>query len=339
MKNFHDAPLTVAAFYKFVAVRECPLLQNSIDEFARVRGIMGTVLLAPEGINGTIAGTPGAVDEFINYLRNGNVFGGVFRDISPKFSRASDMPFLRLRVRLKSEIVTLRAEDIDPTRQVGTYVSPRDWNDLISEPDVVVVDTRNVYETAIGTFEGATDPGLDQFTDFKTFATRELDPEQHKRVAMFCTGGIRCEKASSYLLAQGFEDVYHLQGGILKYLEEVPENESRWQGACFVFDDRVGVEHGLRQSEHELCRACRWPLSISDRSNSDYIEGVQCPHCKDKLDEATRARAVERQHQVELAISRGEAHMGDRGRDVAEKRRSDKNVRRQQSRGASKGIV
>ena len=332
MINSHDAPLLVAAFYKFVPLKDCGRLREAIDDFARARGIMGTVLIAAEGINGTVAGEPDAIDALFTYLREGNIFGGAFRDLAPKFSDASKMPFLRLKVRRKREIVTLRSPEVDPRHRVGTYISPGDWNALIAEPDVVTVDTRNIYETAIGTFEGAVDPRIDQFTDFKDFVARELAPDKNRRVAMFCTGGIRCEKASSYLLGLGFEEVYHLQGGILKYLEEVPEAESRWRGACFVFDDRVGVGHRLEKSEHELCRACRWPLTQAERAHPDFIEGVQCSHCKDSLDETTRARAIERQRQVELAKKRGEAHMGDRGRVSAEKRRKLKLAQKKKSR-------
>jgi len=339
MTETKNKPLKVAAFYKFVALDQLEEFQIAIKEFLDARGVNGMVLLAPEGINGTIAGEDEAISEFITYLQTGNVFGGAFRDLAPKYSRAKSMPFLRCRVRLKKEIVTLRAEGVDPTREVGTYVAPSDWNALITRDDVVLVDTRNDYETAIGTFEGAIDPETDHFTEFKDFTTNNLDPARDKKVAMFCTGGIRCEKASAYLLAQGFEEVYHLEGGILKYLEEVPEEDSQWRGSCFVFDERVGVEHGLRLSDHMLCRACRWPLSADDRAHPDYIENIQCAHCKDTFDDAKRNTVIERQRQMDLAKARGEAHMGDAGRKSALARRAAKLKQKELERALTKARI
>ena len=335
MTDKQNTPLAVAAFYKFVKLEGRENLSDFIDGFARERGIRGTILLAPEGINGTIAGDTDAVDQLIEYLRMGNVFGGAFVDLAPKMSTATEMPFLRLRVRLKPEIVTLRAEGVDPTTEVGTYVAPKDWNALISSDDVIVVDTRNKYETAIGTFKGAIDPDTDHFTDFKDFAASELDPEKNKKVAMFCTGGIRCEKASAYMLKLGFEEVFHLEGGILKYLEDVPAEASTWEGSCFVFDERVGVEHGLKQSDHVLCRACRWPLSSTDREHGDFIDGVQCHYCKDSFDDAKRRSVIDRQKQMDLAAKRGEVHMGDGARKASEQRRATKLKQKAHARAKS----
>ena len=327
-----NQPLLVAAFYKFVQLDDPQAFADLIEKFAADRGIRGMVLLAGEGINSTIAGDADAVEALIDYLRTGNVFGGAFRDLEPKFSETSKMPFLRLRVRLKPEIVTLRADGVDPSREVGSYVDPSQWNALLNQDDVTLIDTRNKYETAIGTFEGAVDPALDNFTDFKDYAKKELDPSKNKKVAMFCTGGIRCEKASAYLIGLGFEEVYHLKGGILKYLEEVPEAESKWRGSCFVFDERVGVEHELKVSGHSLCRACRWPLSDDDRAHDDYIDGVQCAYCKDSFGEQKRISMRERQRQMELALSRGEAHIGDQARKDALARRTAKLAQKKRER-------
>ncbi|CCD87845.1 conserved protein of unknown function, putative Rhodanese-related sulfurtransferase [Bradyrhizobium sp. ORS 285] len=239
--------LAVAAFYQFVALPDFRDLRAPLQAFCATRGIKGSILLAEEGINGTVAGTNEAIDALVTEFGQGELFAGRLDNLELKFSTATAMPFQRLKVRLKREIVTLGDPAADPTRQVGTYVSPADWNALISAPDTLVLDTRNAFEVAMGTFEGAVDPRLHSFGEFKDFAARELDPARHKRIAMFCTGGIRCEKASALLLARGFAEVYHLKGGILKYLEEIPEAESRWRGGCFVFDERVALGHGLRQ--------------------------------------------------------------------------------------------
>ena len=240
-------PLKVAALYQFAALPDFRQLREPLRALAAGLGIKGSVLLAHEGINGTVAGGDEAIDAFVGELQHGPLFGGRLDNLELKFSSTSEMPFQRLKVRLKKEIVTLGDTAVDPTRQVGTYVEPSDWNELISAPDTLVIDTRNAFEVAMGTFEGAVDPDLKSFGQFKEFAAQKLDPAKHKRIAMFCTGGIRCEKASAYLLAQGFGEVYHLKGGILRYLEGVPEEESRWRGECFVFDERVALGHGLRQ--------------------------------------------------------------------------------------------
>jgi UPF0176 protein len=244
-------PYQVAAFYQFAALPDFRCLREPLRAFCARLALKGSVLLAEEGINGTLASSPEAIGDLVKELRGGELFGGRLDNLELKFSQASAMPFQRLKVRLKKEIVTLGAPAIDPTRQVGTYVDPADWNALIATPDTLVIDTRNAFEVAMGTFPGAIDPGIDSFGQFKDFAARHLDPARHRKVAMFCTGGIRCEKASAYLLAHGFAEVYHLKGGILKYLEGVPEAESRWRGECFVFDDRVALGHGLRQRATE----------------------------------------------------------------------------------------
>jgi UPF0176 protein len=240
-------PLKVAALYQFAALPDFRELREPLRALAAGLGLKGSVLLAHEGINGTVAGDDEGIDAFVRELQHGALFGGRLNNLELKFSSASEMPFQRLKVRLKKEIVTLGDTAADPTRQVGTYVEPSDWNELIAAPDTLVIDTRNAFEVAMGTFEGAVDPGLKSFGQFKEFAAQQLEPAKHRKIAMFCTGGIRCEKASAYLLAQGFNEVYHLKGGILRYLEGIPEDESRWRGECFVFDERVALGHGLRE--------------------------------------------------------------------------------------------
>jgi UPF0176 protein len=239
----------VAAFYQFAALPDFRELREPLRAICAGLGLKGSVLLAHEGINGTIAGEPADIDALVGELRTGSLFGGRLDHLELKFSQAATMPFARLKVRLKKEIVTLGDAAVDPTRQVGTYVEPADWNTLISAPDTLVIDTRNAFEVAMGTFEGAVDPGIKSFGQFKDFAARHLDPAKHQKIAMFCTGGIRCEKASAYLLAHGFSEVYHLKGGILRYLEGVPKEQSRWRGECFVFDERVALGHGLQERQ------------------------------------------------------------------------------------------
>jgi len=245
-------PLKVAALYQFAALPDFRELREPLRAFCVGLGLKGSILLAAEGINGTVAGSDEGIDTLIAELQQGALFDGRLDHLELKFSRADTMPFGRMKVRLKKEIVTLGDPKADPTRQVGTYVDPADWNALISSPDTLVIDTRNAFEVAIGTFEGALDPKIASFGQFKNFVAQQLDPAKHKKIAMFCTGGIRCEKASSLLLAEGFAAVYHLKGGILKYLEEVPEAESRWRGECFVFDERVALGHGLRARVKEV---------------------------------------------------------------------------------------
>ena len=250
---------SVAAFYRFVKIDDLPLMQTRIKEFCAARGIIGIILLAPEGVNSTIAGEPDKLDETIDFLDS--VLG--IRSGELKFSTAEKRPFRKLRVRLKKEIITMKRDDADPTQQVGTYVRPAEWNALLQDPEVVLLDTRNTYEVELGTFENAIDPKIKTFSQFPDFVEKHLDPAKHKKIAMFCTGGIRCEKASAYMLAQGFEEVYHLQGGILKYIEETPPESSKWDGTCFVFDRRVALDHGLAEDKaaQELTAAnAAWPI-------------------------------------------------------------------------------
>jgi UPF0176 protein len=247
---------TVSAFYKFVAIADTAVLRDEIEACCRDKQILGTILLAGEGINGTVAGSQANITALETWLRTDARFG----DLTCKHSTAAEAPFQRLKVKVKSEIVTFGADGADPTKRAGTYVSPQDWNALIADPDVVVIDTRNAYEVAVGTFEGAIDPGTRSFNQFPDFVAASLDPKTHRKIAMFCTGGIRCEKASAYLLSQGFEAVFHLQGGILKYLEDVPAEQSQWSGECFVFDERVALQHGLQEGQHALCASCGHPI-------------------------------------------------------------------------------
>ena len=298
--------IIVAALYKFAPLPQFRDLQQPLKECCEAGGVMGTLLLAEEGINGTIAGTRQAIDDVMALIRSNTVL----EDLEYKESHASQMPFYRLKVRLKTEIVTLGVPGISPLKKVGTYVAPKEWNDLISDPDVLVIDTRNDYETVMGTFRGAIDPQTKTFRSFPDYIKANLDPAKHKKIAMYCTGGIRCEKASSYMLEQGFEEVYHLKGGILKYLEEVDNQESLWEGECFVFDERVGIKHNLDLGTFELCRSCRQPLAPEDKTSSKFVDGITCPSCFDTISEKSKQRAAERQKQIRLAKQRGQKHIG-----------------------------
>ena len=322
--------IKVAAFYKFADSFGFQRLQPVLAKFCCSRNIRGTILLAAEGINGTVAGHPEAIDALMAFLHADPLLEGKFAGAEIKFSIAQTMPFLRMKVRLKAEIVTLRAPEADPARRVGTHVAPQDWNTVIAGQGVVLIDTRNDYEVRLGSFAGAIDPGTRNFTEFKDFVAEKLDPRRDKRVAMFCTGGIRCEKASSYLLAQGFAEVFHLKGGILAYLETVPEAHSRWQGECFVFDERVAVTHGLVEGEATLCRACRQPLSGFDRAHPRYLEGVRCAHCAD--DSKKHKAATERQRQIALAAARGDDHLGDAAALTAARNRARREALRTSDR-------
>jgi UPF0176 protein len=264
-------PVTVTAFYKFVSIADPASLRETLLSLARERAIMGTILLAHEGINATIAGSDEAIRWILTWLRA----DARFADLVSKESYADEIPFRRLKVRLKREIVTLRRPEADPTKRVGTYVKPEDWNALLSDPGVIVVDTRNAYEVGIGTFKNALDPGTRAFSEFPEFVSANLDPAKHPRVAMFCTGGIRCEKASAFMLSQGFPEVYHLEGGILKYLENIPPEQSLWQGECFVFDRRVALEHGVQPGTYVMCWECGFPIQREAESR----EVPPCPHC------------------------------------------------------------
>jgi UPF0176 protein len=298
------AAVQVAAFYRFTAMAELPALRAELLAEAEAAAVRGTVLLADEGVNGTVSGPEGGVQRFLARLRR---CPGL-EALEARLSWAPQQAFHRLRVRLKREIVTMGVPGVKPAEQVGTYVGPQQWDALIRDPATLVIDTRNGYELAIGTFEGAIDPGTASFREFPAWVERELRPLVAERrpeaIAMFCTGGIRCEKASAYLLQQGFENVHHLQGGILRYLEEIPEEQSSWRGECFVFDQRVALNHRLEPGKHSLCHACGLPLAAADRQHPTYREGVSCRHCLDRFSEADRARFSERQRQIELAERR-----------------------------------
>ena len=300
------ADIVVAALYRFVTLEDFHELRQPLLEECLAAGTKGTLLLAGEGINGTIAGTREAIDRVLAYLRADPRLAA----LEHKESRDTAMPFYRMKVKLKREIVTMGVEGIDPGRVVGTYVKPGEWNALVNDPEVLLLDTRNDYECAIGTFQGALDPSLTTFREFPDYVKRELDPGKQRKVAMFCTGGIRCEKASAYMLEQGFEEVYHLEGGILKYLEEVPAEESTWVGECFVFDNRVAVNQQLEKGQYDQCYACRRPITEDDKLSEQYVKGVSCPYCHDSLTADRAARFSERQRQVELANARGEIHVG-----------------------------
>ena len=294
--------IVVAAFYKFAKLPDFKQLQAPFLEFCLSVNINGTILLAEEGVNGTVAGSRGSIDSLMAFLKT----EPRLHDIDHKESFTNELPFDRMKVKLKKEIVPLGVSTVDPNELVGTYVSPEDWNELISDPEVIIVDTRNDYEVDIGTFKNAIDPKTKRFRDFPAFVSDNLNPDIHKKVAMFCTGGIRCEKASSYMLQQGFKEVFHLKGGILKYLEKIPADKSLWDGECFVFDQRIAVGNGLIVGDHEQCYACRHPVSPQDRESSKFRLGVSCPHCFDNLPEKTRARAIERQKQNVLSKKRTE---------------------------------
>ena len=297
----------VAALYHFTRFEDPDALRPGLVEICAAHGTKGTLLVAQEGINGTIAGTRAGIDAALKAIR---ALPGCTA-LEHKESTATEMPFNRLKVRLKREIVTMGQPDVDPAQGTGHYVDPEDWNALIAQPDVAVIDTRNDYEVAIGTFDGAIDPQTKSFGEFPAWWEANKERFHNKRVAMFCTGGIRCEKSTNFLLGQGVEDVFHLKGGILKYLEHVPEEDSRWDGECFVFDGRVSVGHGLKEGTHRLCFACRRPLAPEDLRHADYEAGVQCHRCADEFSEADRRRFRDRQKQIRLAHDRGETHMGD----------------------------
>jgi UPF0176 protein len=296
---------TVAALYHFTRFETPDALRAPLRDLCEASEVRGSLLIASEGINGTIAGPRKGIDAVLAHIR---ALPGC-ADLEWKESTATEAPFARMKVRLKKEIVTMGVPGVDPKAKVGHYVRPADWNALISAPDVAVIDTRNDYEVAIGTFEGAVDPDTTSFREFPEWWARNKERFHNKRIAMFCTGGIRCEKSTNYLIEQGVEEVYHLKGGILQYLEDVPEEDSLWRGECFVFDERVSVGHGLTEGPHLLCRACRRPLLPEDTKRPEYEHGVSCHHCISEHSDADRARFRERQKQIELAKARGERHM------------------------------
>lgn len=298
--------IVVAALYKFVRLSDFADLRTPLREVMQANNVKGTLLLAEEGINGTIAGSRRGIDAVLAWLKKDERL----QDLDHKESLTEEMPFLRTKVKLKKEIVTLGVPGIDPLDNAGTYVTPEKWNELISDPEVLLIDTRNEYEIEIGSFKGAVNPDTETFREFPAYVAENLDPARNKKVAMFCTGGIRCEKSTAYLKSQGFEEVYHLKGGILKYLEEVPAEQSLWEGDCFVFDDRVSVGHNLQQGEYDQCHACRRPVSQEDMKDPAYVPGVSCPHCIGKTSSERKVRFQQRQKQIELAKERGARHLG-----------------------------
>ncbi|MFC3120084.1 oxygen-dependent tRNA uridine(34) hydroxylase TrhO [Agaribacter flavus] len=315
MKNY-----LVCAMYKFVALDNYKDIRKPLCEFMEKNNIKGTLLLALEGINGTVSGTRENIQSLLDYLNADSRIN----PISHKFSWHDEQPFYRTKVKLKKEIVTMGVEGIDPKRTVGTYVKPQDWNALISDPEVVVVDTRNDYEIEIGTFKHAINPNTASFREFPEYVENTLDPEKHKKVAMFCTGGIRCEKSTAFLKEKGFDEVYHLEGGILQYLEDVPKEESLWEGDCFVFDNRVAVNHDLEKSHYDQCYGCRLPITEEDKQSPQYEKGVSCPKCFGTHTDEQLARFREREKQVNLAKKRDEEHVGTGARDVMLQKRQAK---------------
>ena len=309
-----DKGVIVAAFYKFIHLSDPVAVQRDLQKACESAGILGTILIAHEGINGTVCASRVGICALMAHFADSPYFS----DIQPKYSFAEEPAFYRMKVRLKREIVTMGQPDIDPENSVGTYVSPQDWNALISASDTLVIDTRNRYEVAIGTFENAVDPETASFRDFPAWIENYMadlpEEKRPKNIAMFCTGGIRCEKATSYLRARGYENVFHLEGGILKYLETMPAEDSAWRGECFVFDQRVSVKHGLAPGAYDQCHACRTPLTQEDKQRASFEHGVSCLHCIDAHDDADRARFRERQKQIRLSKERGQAHIGKAAR-------------------------
>jgi len=298
------------AMYHFADLPDFKKLHEPLLQFCVGHNIKGTLLLAYEGINGTVAGSEKSILELLDYLKTDPLFEGKFKGLGHKESWSDKHPFYRMKVKLKKEIVTLGVPGVSPTKVVGTYVKPKDWNAIISDPEVVLIDTRNDYEFSIGTFKNAINPKTNTFREFPAYVKAHFDPKKHKKVAMFCTGGIRCEKASSYMISEGFNEVYHLEGGILKYLEEVAPEKSLWQGECFVFDQRVAIKHGLEVGEFDQCYACRYPLSKDDMKSDKYTPGISCPYCYNTHTPEKLKSLTERQRQVILAKERGLNHIG-----------------------------
>ena len=318
----------VCALYRFVDLVNYEEIQTPLLNIMNANQVKGTLLLASEGINGTIAGDQGGIDNVLNWLKS----NPSLTDLTAKFSFDTENPFYRTKVKLKKEIVTLGVEGIDPNRVVGTYVKPKDWNALISDPEVLLVDTRNDYEISIGTFKNAVDPKTTNFREFPQYVKENLDPKKHKKIAMFCTGGIRCEKSTAYLKEQGFGEVYHLEGGVLKYLEEVPESETMWEGECFVFDNRVSVNHQLEKGQYDQCHGCRLPITEEDKKSEKYMQGVSCHQCHDSLSEQQKLRFLEREKQIRLSQERGQAHIGSDALTQLEENRAKKQAVKMQQR-------
>ncbi|MDX1491470.1 MAG: rhodanese-related sulfurtransferase [Pseudohongiellaceae bacterium] len=320
--------VVVAALYRFARLEDFEQLREPLRNIMLDNEVRGTLLLAKEGVNGTIAGSREGIDNVLQHLRSDPRLSA----LETKESYVDENPFYRTKVKLKKEIVTMGVEDIDPNQIVGSYVKPKDWNALISDPEVILIDTRNDYEVQIGTFENAVNPKTETFREFPDYVKENLDPKKHPKVAMFCTGGIRCEKSTAFLKKQGFSEVYHLEGGILKYLEEVPEKETMWKGECFVFDNRVTVNHQLEKGSYDQCHACRMPITEQDMLSEQYERGVSCPHCFDAKAEERRQRYAERERQVQLAKQRGETHIGESMAETIERRRKEKLRAKEQQR-------
>ncbi|MDO6496770.1 oxygen-dependent tRNA uridine(34) hydroxylase TrhO [Photobacterium sanguinicancri] len=322
----------VCALYKFVTLNDYEAIRQPLTDLLKANNIRGTLLLASEGINGTVAGKRASIDALLQWFKQ----DARLADVVYKESFNKEQPFNRTKVKLKKEIVTMGVEGIDPLNVVGTYVKPSDWNALISDPEVLLVDTRNDYEVDIGTFKNAVNPNTETFREFPQYVADNLDPAKHKKVAMFCTGGIRCEKSTAYMKEQGFAEVYHLEGGILKYLEEVPQDESMWEGDCYVFDGRVAVNHQLERSDYDVCNACRLPITRDDQASEHFEKGVSCPKCVDKHSNEQKARFREREKQVQLSIARGETHVGGDTVQLIEQRKMEKRAMKEQQRSGQK---
>ena len=330
--NNSQTSTVVCAMYKFVTLDNFELIKPNLLKVMEENTVRGTLLLAQEGINGTVAGSREAIDNLLNWLQQDPRLA----NIVTKESYTQETPFHRTKVKLKKEIVTMGVEGIDPKHVVGTYIKPKDWNALISDPEVLLVDTRNDYEVKVGTFKNAINPVTDTFREFPQYVQDNLDPAKHKKVAMYCTGGIRCEKSTAYMKEQGFEEVYHLEGGILKYLEEVPEEETLWEGECFVFDERVTVNHQLESGIYDQCNACRMPITKEEQLSEKFQKGVSCPHCFEKTTPEQRQRFAERERQVELAKVRGESHIGGDVKESIAKHRQAKVEERARQQQRSK---
>ncbi|MDH3645716.1 MAG: rhodanese-related sulfurtransferase [Gammaproteobacteria bacterium] len=296
----------VISFYQFVRLPDCEQLREPLLGCCRENDLRGTILLAPEGINGTLAGRRDGIENVLDFIRSDPRLA----ELEYKESVSEEMPFHRMKVKTKKEIVTMGVADTDPARLVGTYLDAKAWNEILADPDVVVIDTRNEYEVSIGTFPNSVSPETKAFREFPDYARRKLADKKSQKIAMFCTGGIRCEKATSFLKANGFESVFHLHGGILRYLETVPEKENLWDGECFVFDDRVSVDKGLNKGRYDMCHACRRPINEADKASEHYVAGVSCPHCIDNYSPKQREAFAERERQVRIAESRGQQHIG-----------------------------
>lgn len=320
--------IVVSALYKFVTLDDYKSLKSPFLAAMLEYKVKGTLLLAKEGINGTLAGERCNLDALLAVLRSDRRLS----DLKSKESYAEHMPFHRSKVKLKKEIVTLGVSNIDPKQLAGTHVKPKDWNALVGSEDVMLIDARNNYEVEIGCFKGAINPTTNTFRDFPSYAKQQLDPAKHKKIAMYCTGGIRCEKSTAFLKQQGFEEVYQLQGGILKYLEEVAPKHSLWQGECFVFDGRVAINHALEKGRYDQCHACRYPITEADKSSEYYKPGVSCPHCHDSVSKQQRNRFQEREKQMAIAKARGESHIGSSMQHICAQRRALKYQHKDQQR-------